>query len=464
MPRTQPPRTLLARLVREREWTVGRLQREFNTTAGQLGKTVTVSHSAAQRWMTGRIRTPMPAAAVVLETMFHRTAAELFTPEEPSSVEPARSVSDHGRQKPATAGLAQLWQDAELTGVLEEVTATLTGSVDRRHFLAVSGASLAAAHAWLIAEPARLSAALSGKTADTSVIADLTTSIDTLRRLDDKLGGQAVYGMVVEQLRLTNGLLRNATYSQTNGRELYAIAAELSRLAGWTAYDAGAHGTAQRYYLIGLRAAHEADHPGIAANILRCMAQQARTDGDPRTAVALLRSARTGARGRLTHTEQATLAGELARAYGVLGDQPAALAAADAAYSEFSQGQPDNDPPYTYWVGPQEIAYSAGMALLYSGSPASAVTHLRRSVDETGTELPRDVLSHKARLAVAYAKSGNADAAVSLTHEAISDDALSSVIVGAHFAEVCREVHAAGHPGAAELADHVRTALGPSAT
>jgi hypothetical protein len=95
--------------------------------------------------------------------------------------------------------------------------------------------------------------------------------------------------MVTEQLRLVVRVLRHARYSQAASQSLYAIAAELARLAGWTSYDAGDHGTAQRYYLIGIRAAYEADAPGIGANILRCVAEQASSLGDPLSGVEILR-------------------------------------------------------------------------------------------------------------------------------------------------------------------------------
>lgn len=172
-------------------------------------------------------------------------------------------------------------------------------ALERRQFLPLSGAALpATAHEWLVADPARIAAALGGRQADAGVVADptTTTTVDVLRRLDDKLGGQAVYPMFVEQLRLIIRLLRHASYTQADGQALHGIAAELARLAGWTAQDAGAHGTAQRYYLVGLRAAHEAEAPGIGANILRCMATQACGLNDPHTAIELIRSARAGSR------------------------------------------------------------------------------------------------------------------------------------------------------------------------
>ncbi|CAJ61457.1 MULTISPECIES: hypothetical protein [Frankia] len=364
---------------------------------------------------------------------------------------------------PANIGLERLWQPGTLPAVFEEVTATLTASpLPRRQFLTVSGVALAAAaHEWLVADPARISAALAGRQADASVIADLNSGVDLLRRLDDKLGGQAVYGMTVEQLRLAVGLLRNASYSQADGKALHAIAAELSRMAGWTAQDTGAHGTAQRFYLLGLRAAHEADNPGIGANILRCMAEQACGRGDPRTGVELLRSARAGARGRLTATENAILAGQLAVAHGRAQDRQAARSAADEARDHIAQARPDEDPPHVYWVSAHHITYQTGVSMIFSGDPAAAIPHVRSAIDHVDPDMPRDLLEFQASLAVAHARAGDPDAAVRLAHDAIDATSLtSSALFGDSFAEVCREVHAAGHPGAKDLAEHLRAATG----
>jgi len=55
------------------------------------------------------------------------------------------------------------------------------------------------------------------------------------------------------------GLLDQASYSEHTGRALYIMLAELGQLCGWSAFDAGEHGLAQRYYIAGLRAAHTAD-------------------------------------------------------------------------------------------------------------------------------------------------------------------------------------------------------------
>jgi hypothetical protein len=374
------------------------------------------------------------------------------------------TLGTDSEEVPADAGLAHLWTPAGLVTAFEEVAPVTVSPLQRRRFLALSGATLAAAaHEWLVADPPRLAASLNGKTADSRLVADLDEGVDLLRRLDDKLGGQAIHGMVTEQLRLVVRVLRHARYTQADGQSLYAIAAELARLAGWTSYDAGDHGTAQRYYLIGLRAAHEADAPGIGANILRCMAEQATTSADHRTAVDLLRSARAGARGRLTATESAVLAGHLAMAHGRADDPRAAYAAADYAQRYLADSRPDEDPPYLYWAGPHIVALSVGSALVAAGRARAAIPHLRSSVDGTPPDSPRDLMSHQMKLARACARAGDPDEAVDLVHRSIGSSPIPvSGWVAEHFAEACRDIQATGHPGSGELAEHARSVIRPS--
>ncbi len=351
----------------------------------------------------------------------------------------------------------QLWTTPGLSNAWEEVT-----TIDRRQFTALTGVTLiGAAHEWLVADPARIAAALTGRSADAAVIADLTTTMDALRRLDDKLGGQAVNGMIVEQLGLVVRVLRSASYTQADGQALHGIAAELARMAGWTAQDSGQHGTAQRFYLIGLRAAHEADNPGIAANILRCLAEQACDLNDAPTAIGLLRSARAGSRGRLTATENAILAGQLAVAYGLAGDSDASRTAADQAHEHIHQAKPDEDPPYVYWASADTIAYYTGAAMISSGNPNAAISYLQAAIGTIAVDLPRDLVFFQSKLAVGHVHAGAPDAALEVAHQMLDGAApFASGRARGYIAEVCREVRATGHPGAGDLAEHARTIAG----
>ncbi|MBX6390513.1 MAG: helix-turn-helix transcriptional regulator [Frankia sp.] len=438
----------------------GLTQEQLADALNRVLPTPTASPEAIRRHESGRHH-PQARYRHAYRQVLGGTDQELGfrVPGLPARVEQPRRVGHHRGAPPADAGFDRLWSPGGLAAAFEEATATPSSSpLERRQFIALSGVALAAAaHEWLIADPARITASLAGKRADAAVVADLTTTVDALRRLDDKLGGQAVHGMVTEQLRLVVGVLRNASYTETDGRGLYAIAAELARLAGWTSYDAGDHGTAQRYYLVGLRAAAEADAPGIGANILRCMADQARKTGDPHTAVNLLRSARAGARGRLTATEQAVLFAGLARSHGRAHDQYQARHSIDAAYQAIQAANPAEDPPYIYWASPSEIAFAAGASLLYSGQPQAAIPHLPSSVEQISADMPRELLEVRVTLATAHAKAGDPDEAVTIVHKAITATAVPSAIVGVRLTELCRELDTAGHPGAEDLAEHIGT-------
>lgn len=51
------------------------------------------------------------------------------------------------------------------------------------------------------------------------------------------------------------GPLLQGSFSDEIGRELFSVTAELSRLAGWTAFDVGEHEVAQRHFIQALRLA-----------------------------------------------------------------------------------------------------------------------------------------------------------------------------------------------------------------
>jgi hypothetical protein len=74
--------------------------------------------------------------------------------------------------------------------------------------------------------------------------------------------------------------------------------AELGQLVGWACYDTGQHRLAQRYYIVGLRAAHAADDRPLGAHILGEMAYQAAHQGRPAEAVTLIDTAVAGTRGQ----------------------------------------------------------------------------------------------------------------------------------------------------------------------
>ncbi len=185
------------------------------------------------------------------------------------------------------------WTVAESLGALDATAGA--AMMDRRGFVLL-GAGVAATIAgeWLTVEPPRLAGVLGGGRIDTGLVNCFERRLPALRQMDATLGGKNVRGLVDSELRLVTDLLTKGSYSEAIGQRLFAIAAELGRIAGWTSFDAGYHAAAERYWVAALRAAHIAGDRGIGANILKCMSLQ-RIDTD-RTdeALAIAHAARAG--------------------------------------------------------------------------------------------------------------------------------------------------------------------------
>ncbi len=167
-----------------------------------------------------------------------------------------------------------------------EVAVVLSGGdgrVKRRVFLSLTGPALTApAHQWLVHEPEPLVSGLSGRRVSGELVARLGAMVAELRRMDDVAGGGSVLAMAQQAFDWVARLLDRASYSERTGRALHVVLAELGQLCGWSAYDGGDFGLAQRYNIVGLRAAHSAADRPLGAHILATMANQAARQGTTR--------------------------------------------------------------------------------------------------------------------------------------------------------------------------------------
>jgi tetratricopeptide (TPR) repeat protein len=244
------------------------------------------------------------------------------------------------------------------------------------------------------------------------------------------------------------------------GRRLYGVAAELARQAGWTAHDSGREGLAQRYWLVALRAAEEAGDRPLGANVLMFMADQAKKIGNPQEAATLLDSAQAGAKGALGATQRAAIAATLASVYGRSGDVEATARAVDRAFSLSEQARPSEDPAWIYWFDRADLTGKAGSAFLHAGDASRAIPHLETAVDALGEGTRRDRVLWTTRLATAHLRSGNAERAVLLGHQAVDGaQGLQSDRVLGEVTQFGRELtERVGGRAADEFTDHVRSA------
>lgn len=264
---------------------------------------------------------------------------------------------------------------------------------------------------------------------------DITTVLESmigqLRLLDDLEGGSAAgVGMVNEQIQTIAAYLTGGRTTSPAVRQRLILAnAQFNQLAGWMAFDAERHQTAQRYYRAGLSAARDTDHPELSAHILSCMSYQAVHCGKLGEATELADAAVSAAKDAHPLMKSLSTA-RLAHARAALGDEPGFRYATAETMALFSQAASASDrPDYLYWFdSPSNVHTMAGhSALLLAGNTAADVKSLLAEADELLTPVtpsnvtsrPRDALFHAAWLARAHVRHGDLQRAVSIADTAL---------------------------------------------
>jgi hypothetical protein len=341
MPPKQPNR-LLAELIEEAGISRKALARRVVDRGRALGFSLSYDHNSVRRWLDGdQPQDPVPGliAAVLGEDL-------------------GRQVQPHqcglGGAGAVDLGLefGLSWSDG-----IETASALWRTDADQRRTVNGSYAIAAyssAAMRWLTSTgpdgPASTGARHVGGT-EVAAIRDMTS---TFSDLDNRLGAGRVRTAVVQFLHTEVSSLLGGSYTETVGRDLFGAVAELTKLAGWMAYDEERHGLAQRYLIQALRLAKTANDQALSAEILAAMSHQATYVGRPSEAVDLARAAQMAAR----QAGLATLESEchVVEAHGHAARDDAAdcakaLLAAESAFAV------DDDPPP--WLGYFDEAYLA---------------------------------------------------------------------------------------------------------
>lgn len=317
-------------------------------------------------------------------------------------------------------GLDVGWTAAGTLAALRQVCEA--GRVDRRRFIALTGAALTApAHGWLIAASAHEVGRDRGAPIDDGVVDHLDEIVGQFRQMDDRLGGGSLIGVVEAQAGYVAQLLDERRYSDTVGRRLHGTAAELLRLGGWLSFDAGHHGQAQRYFIAALHAAHTAGDRALGANILGFMSCQAKDVGQIADAVTLAETARAGYPGASPRVA-AILDLRAAEAYANSGtaEMRNCQAAIDSAFSHLGQATPQHgEPAWSYWLDPAQVHAQAGYCHLKLENWAPAQSHLRAALDAQSDAYGREGALRRILLATAYARDSEPERACAAGHEAI---------------------------------------------
>ncbi|MET9324924.1 sporulation protein [Streptomyces sp. NPDC003038] len=296
-----------------------------------------------------------------------------------------------------------------------------------------------------------------------SDVTKLREAAEDARRWDSKYGGgDWRSSMVPECLRVDAAPLLLGSYTDEVGRALFGATAELTRLAGWMAFDTGQQEAAQRYYIQALRLARAAADVPLGGYVLASMSLQATYRDFPDEGVDLAQAAVERNRGLATARTMSFFRLVEARAHAKAGDSVAAGAALRAAEGWLERAR-EGDPDPT-WLGFYSYdRFAADAAECYRD--LKLPRQVRRFTEQALSRPTEEyVRSHGLRLvvsAVAELESGNLDAACAAGTRAVE---VAGRITSARTTEYVRDLlHRlepyGDEPRVAELRERARPLL-----
>lgn len=267
--------------------------------------------------------------------------------------------------------------------------------------------------------PARQTDRVAGQRVGGGDIAALRSVSELFRTLDQAYGGGHARQALVRYLEHECEPMLRGVYGESTGRRLFAAAADLTRLAGWTSYDIAAHGLAQRYFVQALRLSQAAGDRAYGSFVLITMSRQAVYLGHGREAVQLARVAQQGVGSAAPPVVQALLHSVEARGHGVLGEARACTTSLARAERALESARPGDDVPHwarTFDEG--QLADEFGHSYLDLQQYRAAVQHAERSLQLRSPAFTRSRLFCRVVLASARLGLGELDQACALGAEA----------------------------------------------
>ncbi|WP_338673900.1 Tat pathway signal protein [Streptomyces sp. SCSIO 30461] len=366
----------LAALLREAGWSQPQAAAAVARVAAEAGvrDLAAISRSHIAMWVQGT-RPSGRAPHILRETLSRRLGRRL-------------TLADLGLEGETTGQTdsGADWSVDPLTVLAELGSDDL--DMHRRKLLATaaySAAGLALPTAsWWAAAPAAAAKrpAISPRQVTEADIDDIRDLAAFYSARDQQRGGASGRSALAGHLRdEAVPLLGSRFRTEQLRRDTYSAVAEMTYLAGWMAFDASEHRTAQRYLILGARIAAEADDGPLGGHILRALAHQAVDLGHPRRALALADASMShGHYGQASSREKALLAIVHARALAADGDRTRTLAAISRAERDLSRVDNDDAPGRVGFFQEASLAHETACALRDMGQPSDAESHFQRSV------------------------------------------------------------------------------------
>ncbi|MFI6959624.1 hypothetical protein ACIBJI_39935 [Nocardia sp. NPDC050408] len=183
----------------------------------------------------------------------------------------------------------------------------------------------------------------------------IRTTVSAMMSMDFQKGGGHVRRMLLTFFRDDVVPQLHAVHPEKVRRDIFSAAAEVSQLLGWSAYDAGRHAAASRYFVQGLRLAEEGCDHQMGARLLANLSHQANFVGAFDDAVMYARAAQSALRGHGTASVETMCVMMEARGLSSLSDRTGAASAihrADVIYDR----RGGDEPAWISYYDPAELA------------------------------------------------------------------------------------------------------------
>ncbi|WP_328499948.1 hypothetical protein OG828_02440 [Streptomyces sp. NBC_00457] len=262
--------------------------------------------------------------------------------------------------------------------------------------------------------------------ADGGPVEQVHAMIAMFDEMDNHYGGGGVRTSIVHYLstEVVPMLQRRGTSPQVR-RPLYTAAARLAAMAGWSSYDAGEYGLAQRYMIQALRLCAEGRDRVLGGQILAGLSHLATSLGRPDEGVCLARA------GIVTAKEAGSPLG-LMRLYAMAARGHAAQGHAREAgdalrraerHLDASRGA-EQESPWVRFLDDHYLQAESALCFRDLGLAAQAERTASESVSANADRRRRQAISRSV-LATAHLQQNRLDEAVGTATEAL--DALATV-------------------------------------
>ncbi|GHH83461.1 hypothetical protein GCM10018793_45600 [Streptomyces sulfonofaciens] len=380
--------------------------------------------ASVTRWLQGqqpRGNTPELIAAVLSERLGH-----------PLSPTDLGFLSD--QQRPVVSRALVYGEDvAETLHTLAELGST---DISRRTLLGtvpfVAGALTSPQRAWLLwlvehieqcgpAGTDRLAALSSA-----GPVEQVHAMISMFDQMDNHYGGGGVRTSIVHYLSTeVIPMLQQRGVPPHQQRQLFAAAARLAAMAGWSSYDAGEYGLAQRYMTQGLRLCAEGGDRVLGGQILAGMSHLATSLGRPDEGVALARAGIATARSGGSPLGLMRLYAMAARGHAAQGHRRETGEALRAAEDQWGASNgPAHESPWVRFLDHHYLQAEAAVCYRDLGLAAEAERMAGESVSANADRRRRQAISRSV-LATAHLQQNRLDEAIGAATEAL--DTLGSV-------------------------------------